>query len=433
MKNRIERAQAERTTISDLPTIFGCDPLFDVCVDGALMSLSFEGTSPFLDWLGWEGTKLCVIKRAFIAFVRADKNLQGTGSAGWLADPCADPNSVEFDTCDFTLTDFARLRRSGPNRDVTKFDIRYCEAQPRYRLDGTPINDQTEYDMRLATEVILQDLKSMVVVGDSSTPGQFDGLEQLIKTGYTNSDGNPCCLMDSIIIDWQGEPLNDADQVDWNGVDLPDGQNFIDVLLAVYRRIRHRIRMAPSLAAQRMTAGDMILVMPEDFTTCILDLFTCWSVCPNDYTLLNTYEARNFRNSLNGGMFGAGQITLEGFTIPLMPYDWGLINGLSLFDAYLLTGSVGNMKLIQGQYNSMTSVAGQPSSNKKSATDGGRLLTWLVDDETCEEQHVEMQPRMLMWAPWAQARFQDVHCDIPGGPLSGDPWAEYFPYPCPLE
>lgn len=414
-------------SLSDLPTIFGCDPLFDVCVDGALMSLSFEGTSPFLDWLGWEGTKICVIKRAFISFVRSDAGEGRTGSAGWLANPCDDPNSVEFDTCDFTLTDFARLRRAGPNRDITKFDIQYCAQQPRYRLDGTPINDQLEYDMRLATEVILQDLKTMVINGNSGTEGQFDGLEQLVKTGYTNSDGNSCSLMDSIIIDWNGSALDESESATWNGVAIENDLNFLNVLQAVYRRIRHRIRMSPSLAAQNMTPGDMILVLPEDFASCILDLFTCWMVCDNDVNLLSSLDARRFRDSLNGGMFGMGEITMDGFRIPLMPYDWGLINGGNDFDAYLLTGSVGNMKLIQGQYNDMGTIAAKRSD--RYSTDGGRLLTWLVDDETCEEQHVEMQPRMLMWAPWAQVRFEDLVCNLPGGPMSSDPWNTYFPYP----
>jgi hypothetical protein len=114
-----------------------------------------------------------------------------------------------------------------------------------------------------------------------------------------------------------------------------------------------------------------------------------------------------------------------------MPYDWSLINSGQTYDMYLLTGSVGNVKIIQGQFNDLnytTTEAGGNSDGKFKATDGGRLLTWRQTDHTCETQIAEMQPRLLIWAPWAQARFQDIVCNVPGGVLSTDPWNTYFPY-----
>lgn len=407
--------------------IYGCEPLFDVCSDSSLMSLSFEGTAPFLDWIGWQKTDVCMIKKNFLNFVRADKTIGGTASQGWLADPCADPNSYEVDYCDFVLTDFARLRRKSPTRDITKVGIRYCDIQPRYRLDGSPINNMREYDLRLATEVLMQDLKTMVIEGNKSTSGQFDGLELLIKTGYTDSDGTDCPAMDSIIIDMNNNSLSGGNGVTWNGASVASTYGYIDLLQAAFRRIRHRIRMAPALASQKLAVGDIVLVIPDDFAPSVLNAFTCWSVCDGDMMSLNTLEARRFRDSLMGGMYGAGSITLDGFTIPLMPYDYGLINSGQTFDSYLLTGAVGNMKLIQGQFNDLA-IAQSLRGDKFGATDGGRLLTWPEDEHTCEIQVVEMQPRMLCWAPWAQVRVQDTVVDVPGGIQSSDPWNIYFPY-----
>ena len=324
------------------------------------------------------------------------------------------------------MTDFARLRRESPTRDITKIGLRYCDIQPRYRLDGSQITNQREYDMRLATEVLIQDLKQMVVTGNSTTPGQFNGLQQLIKTGYTDSDGSLCPMMDSIIIDMNDNGMSGGEGVTWNGAAVASTYGYIDLLQAAFRRIRHRIRMAPALAAQRLAAGDIVLVIPEDFAGCVLDSFTCWSVCDSNISL-DSLEARRFRDSLNGGLYGAGQITLDGFTIPIMPYDWGLIKSGQTFDSYLLTGSVGNMKTIQGQFNDLA-VAQAARSDKFAATDGGRLLNWAEDRHTCEVQVVEMQPRLLMWAPWAQARITDTVCSVPGGVISADPWNSYFPY-----
>ena len=286
----VKRASLPSTmTVDTTPApVFGCEALFDICTDAALMSLSFEGTAPFLDWIGWERTDVCVIKKAFINFVRAEKTGGGAKSAGWLADPCADPNSFEVDYCDFTLTDFARLRRESPTRDITKTALRYCDVQPRYRLDGSQITNQREYDFRMATEVLLQDLKPMIVDGNKATAGQFSGLELLVKTGYTDSDGSLCPAMDSIVIDFNDNDLDGGNGITWNGEAVGTTYGYIDLLHTAFRRIRHRIRMAPALAAQRMRVGDMILLLPEDFAGCVLDTFNCWSFCGGDYTLIDT-------------------------------------------------------------------------------------------------------------------------------------------------
>ena len=418
--NRVSQEGGRYITIpeiSELPTVFGCNPLFNICTDADLMSLSFQGANPLMDWIGWVRTQTCVVKRGFIQYVRAEA-INGSKSAGYLADPCADANSYEFATCDFTLTDFARLRRASPERDITKAGLNYCVTQPRFRLDGSPITDQTEWDMRWATEVLMQDLRTMVFNGNAATPGQFNGLEQLVKTGYTNANGDPCPLMDSIVIDWNDNPMTGGAGITWNGRSVASTVSFIDVFLAVYRRLRSRIRMAPSLSSQNLTPGSIVFVLPSDFIPCILDAYTCWSVCDTNITV-NSLDARNFRSGLNGGTYGAGRVFLDGFEIPLLPNDYGLINGGNNFDAYLLTGNVGSVKLINGEYNDMAPVAS--NHGDRFATDSGLILTWDEFVKTCVKQYVEMQPRLNMWAPWAQVRFENIQCNVPGGIMSVDP------------
>jgi hypothetical protein len=408
--------------VSSLATIYGCCGLFDLCDDNDLMSLSFEGQSPFLDWIGWERTDVCRIRKGFITYTRAEDC-----SDGWLSNPCEDPNGVEYGVCEFQLEDFARLRRQGPVRDATEARMRLCERQPRYRLDGSPITDDREYDMRVAMEVIIQDLKRMIITGNVTTPGQFDGLQRLVRNGYVDPEGRDCSSMDSMIVDWNGNSmaaLPAGSGATLNGKPIVAGYDFIDMLLWVYRQIRQRIRMAPALASQQMQVGDMVLVMPTFMTQCLLDTYTCWSVCSG--SSIDTYEARTFRNNLNGGMFGAGRIFLDGFEIPLIAYDWELINGPTTADIYLLTGQVGNIKLIQGQYLDLTAAPQSYPEAGYWVTDGGRVLTWVERDHTCVKQIVEMRPRILSWAPWTNVRFQDVVCRGPGLPLSPDPCATSF-------
>jgi hypothetical protein len=428
MKNK--KKSKERLSVDSLATIYGCCGYFDMCSDADLMSLSMEGTQKFLDWIGWERTNVCVIKKNFITWIRPE-SVAGARTEGYVTDPCGESNSVDWGSCDFTLEDFALLRRHGPVRNATRNDVKYCEAQPRYRLDGTPIINDSEYDMRVVLEVLTQDLKLMLVDGNNTTVGQFDGLQRLVKTGYVNSKGVRCSTMDSIVIDWNANGMGGGGGITWNGAAIAATYNFVDVILAAVRRVMDRIGMAPQLSAQTMSVGDIVIVAPMHLIRCLLDSYTCWSVCPGQQYAeanLNTYEARTFRNGLNGGMFSAGKIYLDNFEIPLISYNWNMINGPTLSDMYILTGRVGSVKTISGQYNDLASVpTGYPEANY-SATDGGRLLTWLERDKTCVYREVELQPRLLMWAPWAQIRIQDIRCDIPGGPLSADPWdTSFFP------
>lgn len=421
----------QRLTESDLATIYGCCGLFDMCSDRDLLSLHFAGAEPLLDYIGWSPTNICIKHKEFIAWVRPEYS-GGTATAGYQADPCGDANGVEWGKCDFRLTDFGRLRRRGPVRDITKNDVRYCERQPRYRLDGSVVSDDREYDMVVAGEVLMQDLRRMIITGAATTGGQFDGLQQLVTTGYTNTDGTACTMMDSIVIDMNGNGMDGGAGMTWNGDAIAATYDFIDILVAVYRRIKSRIKWSPTLGRQRMQTGDMVFVAPEALNQCLLDAYTCWRVCSGsqyDETVLDTYEARTFRQQLNGGMFGDGRIYIDGFEIPLLNYDWELINSPSQFDAYLLTGQIGNVKVLEGEYNDMRAVpSAYEELTNKFYTDGGRILGWVNQDQTCVQRHIEMQPRILSWAPWAQSRFQNVQCSSVAGPMSPDPTAEsYFP------
>lgn len=422
----LDKKNARTTEESQFMGPYGCSPLFDVCFDDALMSLSFGSGMDFINAIGWNPTKICTIKRGFIPWVRPEANIQGTRSIGYMADPCDDPNGIEMYSCDFTVTSFGRLRRPGPVRDITRTDLDYCKNSPRWRLDGTPVTDNREYDMIMATEVIMQDLKLMIIDGDAATAGQFSGLETLVDYNYENADGTPCELMNSYVVDWNDNDPDTSTGVTVNGVAITVTTTLIDMLQAVYRRIRRRIRNAPSLAAQNMMVGDMVLLLPSDAIPCILDAYTCWKVCPEgDITL--SLEARTFRNSLLGGMYGAGRIYFDGFEIPLMPYDWNLISAHGSFDMYLLTLKVGNTRVLSGEYNDM-----RPTAQKRPdryTSDNGLILTWSNDDETCETREVEMQPRLIAWAPWAEARFIDVACLGPLDILSDDPWSTYGAYP----
>ena len=428
----------QRLELSSVADIYGCCGVFDLCGDRDLMSLSFAGADPLLDWIGWEMTDVCLLEKNFI-----DRALPAEESRqGWVADPCDAPNTVDWATCAFRIEDFSRLRRGAPVQDVTKNNVRLCESQPRYRLDGTPVTDDREFRSLITMEVMLQDFRLMLINGNSGTPGQFDGLEQLVKTGYTDFKGRRCGLMDSTVIDWNFNPLSGGAGMTWTdgrGVRNLDATNTLtDVLRSVIRILRKRIRNS-GLGARNLVVGDVAIVCTSEMAEAILDQYTCWSVCEGgqfNEANLNTLDARAFRNTLEGGSVRAngntiqveGFVTIHGLPIPVISYDWALQNG-SYSDIYILTGSVGGRKILNGQYNDLGMVPQRyENAYKYFSTDGGRVLGYFNNTQTCVEQVSEMQPRLVSWAPWTNVRITNVNASTPGGHWDNDPLeTSFFP------
>lgn len=428
----IPQRNVERLTESSVADVYGCCGVFDLCGDRDLLSLSFAGMDPLLDYIGWEMSDVCILERNFIDRVLPDEATR----EGWVGDACADPNTVDWAACAFRIEDFGRLRRAAPVQDVTKNHLRLCETQPRYRLDGSPITDDREWRAIYTAEVMAQDLRLMLIDGNAGTAGQFDGFEQLIKTGYTDFKGRRCSAMDSIVVNWNSNPLSGGAGMTWSDSrgtrNIAATASFTDVLRSIVRILKIRIKNS-GLGVMNLQFGDMVLVSTSEMAEAILDQFTCWSVCEGgqyNEANLNTLEARAFREALMGGTFRAasgatiqaeGVISVNGLRIPLISYDWGLQTG-SYSDVYLITGSVGNRSVFSGQFNDMRQVpVNYPDAYKYSYTDGGKVLTYFENDQTCVQNVFEMQPRLVAPAPWTAARFTNVFAATPGGHIDGDP------------
>jgi hypothetical protein len=415
-----------RLTLSDAATPFGCCDFFDRCGD-EIMSLHYGGQLGILDWMGFGVSDVCYRTVQFINYVRPTY-AEGEPTPGYISDPCADPNPYEFGSCKLTVEDFGRLGRSGPVRDIMKPKL-YCQNDPRWRLDGTPVTDEDEWDMRFAMDVMINDLMQLIVTGNAATGGQFDGLQRWVRTGYD------CSMLNSIVIDWNDNNMNGGAGITWNGNPVAATFDFVDVLLAAYRRIRTRITWNPALRVQPLRIGDIILVMPQFMAHCLLDFYTCWSVCAGrqyNEANLQTFEARTFRNNLIAdspeNLFGNGFIRLDGFPVPILVHDWEMINGPTRGDVYMLTGRVGGMGIWEGEHLSAETAAAEYGSLGYFSTDGGRVLGLWNNDNECKQMKIWMHPRLFCKAPWAQIRFQDVACVQPGGPLSPDPTENsYYP------
>jgi hypothetical protein len=426
---QIYRLTLDTNNAPDSPWVGDSTPFFSQCDNGDLISLHFGGRMGLLDLFDWQVSQDFQKEVKYLTWVRPAYS-GGNPTAGHLSDPCADPNGFEYGAADLIINGFGRYGRMAPVREILK-PTRFCEMQPRVRLDGTRVTSEFEWDLAFIVDTIRQDLFRHVITGNDSTAGQFDGLQQWINTGFPGNG-----ILDSMVIDWNGNDLDGAGggSITVNGNAVNGTPDIVDVLLAIYRRYKQRIMWSPLLAGQDLREGAVVLVLPTFLAECLLDKYTCWSVCEGrqyNEANLQTFEARQFRNSLLGGLFGAGSITLDGDRIHLFAYDWETIHGNHRGDIYFLTLSVGNMRLWQGEILDAQAAAAemrQQGHNQYFVTDGGRVLGVTEVDNLCRQTKAWIRPRLYCIAPWLQARIMDVECVPVLDPLSPDPLSTSF-YP----
>lgn len=418
-----------RLTVGNLASPFGCCDYFSNCADN-IFSLYFNGALDLLDWMGFDVSDECNRTIDFISYIRPEQ-ADGADTGGYLADPCDTPNGIDFGACSLSVTDFGRYGRQGPVRDLF-VPKKYCKTRPMRLLDGQQVTRESDWDNIFAMNQMLNDIRKALITGNTATPGQFDGLRRWVRTGYA------CSALDSYVVDWNGNGMAGGAGITINGVAAPLGFDIIDYLRDLFANINQRIGWSPLLSNQTRQLGDHILLLPTFMAHCLLDFFTCWSVCPGaqyEEVTKETLAMRDFRLTLNGGMFGDGQISLNGVTIPLMMYDWEMINGPTLGDMYFLTRAVGAQRIFEGEHLDANVVleelsvsgAGGDSGNFY-VNDEGRVLGWVEIDATCKQMNLIQRPRLWCMAPWMQMRFQDIQCVTPSGPLSPDPSETSF-YP----
>lgn len=417
------RSKEASLTLSTLGSLYGPNPLFTVGGSNDLLSLTLEGEA-FLDWLGWQANNETRQFVRLITYVGPSGTAAGSETSG-VAAACDDPNGVEFGKAEILLPDKGRIKRAGPTRDLTENNRKVSNEYPLFTKDGQQIQDELMWSLTLAGITLKQDLKRLVVTGNAANANEFSGLETLVNTGYRDATtGGLVTSMDSIVTNWASQPMSYKP----NGV-----HQFVDYLIDVIRRIRTRAAWS---TMGGIAVGDQVIVLPSFLRDGLLDAYTCWSVCPGaqyNEANLNTFEARSFRNTLNGGAFGMGQIFVDGTPVPVITYDWTAIGQAApyhLGDVYVLTRRIGNLPVFWGQYIDMAQPAArfqeEAGYGHYKATDGGRFLAYWKMDNECIQPVMVMRPNLYLSAPWAQARFVNVGALRPLAPLSADPTSSYY-------
>jgi len=425
---------------TDAVGFYGDCGLFGMCGNNDLMSLVMQDTS-LSAWLSWHENNEAKIYVRMLRWRGPEGSAAGQGiGSGAISNPCSDPDSWEWGVGSILLQK-GLLGREGESIDITDVGERYCDVQPIYTLDGTPISNDLEWQALGAGEVLRDDIQRMLITGNPSNSGEFKGLELLVNTGYTDIDsGNAMPWVDSLVVDWDSNDIMDS--VTINGTAWKIRQ----VVTAMVRRIRQRAKSRGGIAA-----GDMVLMVNEDMRQTLMDAWACSAICASEdwaattggvVGILDTIQARDLKNGwLAGGLFGDGMLPVDGQPISLLvnPWlegTWDADAGAFVSDLYILTRKVGAREILYGIYHNMNAgsqaFASQAGYQRFTTTDGGRFLIGSSVTNLCIKAKTWIKPGLYCSAPWAQGRLTNIAYNTVLDPVSPVPGSDYY-YANPTE
>ena len=410
-------------------------PLFDLDAEDAIVSFTLlGGYNRALDAIGFVNSNVHLIKRNFLTYVGPSGTAAGNPTSSVHSDACAPGEGVEAGGCSYLLEGWGRMRRSSDTRDITDLPIKYSSQRPIYDIGGNMIDDDYEWDVVRMNTVMLQDLQRLIINGNKANAGEADGLLQLITYGYTDPDtGEACTSMDSTVIDYNGNgfmPDEGATGVTFNGDNVPDGYSFYDFLASFLRVTRQRINNS-SLSGM----PTHISLIPTEHLNCLIEAWVCHTHCGGNKEWMMESEVQAMLNQLKNSLMSGDSVTLTFHGVPVVffPYDYALLKAGAepgdppLADIIVLTPNVGNTPLVRIQVKDMSAAASTPPAGSEfMVSDNSRILSWKTLDHTCYRVHTEMQWRVDMPAPWAQAKFIDVACVSLLGARSADPLSAFY-------
>lgn len=424
------RVKETSLTVAGNTTLYGCGGLFGLCGPDDIIGLSMMD-DPLVPWLGFVPDTFC--EKSVKAWVYTDQ--EGTHDYSVVGtvygDECDNPPQTEKGVCEYYIGDFGTLRGCGEAVKVGYTGIRKCDKQPIYTVPVQgigPIRIDNDLDLETinAAQLVKNELYRLLVTGDMNVAGQFDGLTNIVRTGYMSIKQQRCETMDSVVTDWENDDLSGA--VNGHG-------SIISKVRDIWRQIRWRIQHS-SLGMP--AEGDVILLMPSFLAYQFLDEWAGWSFragAQYNEIFRDNLAIREFRARYEGGLFGNGYITIDGFNIHILAHDWAPISQSApkfCADIYFLVRRLGTTTVLQGQYwpadlgaDAVNNVAGYRLFNVE-AFQGGRALRWIKQDNTCVQPCLMFRPRIWYSAPWAQGKIENVCVSVQFNPQSADPASRYF-------
>jgi hypothetical protein len=428
LPNAMMFKESQTDLVPKTVSIYGRYSIFDCCSPGDVFGLQVQ-TVGLMQWLGWRPNRFYRRRVDFIPWYGPEGVVACTNRTG-AGNPCDDPKGWEYQVCGYDLQHTSWYHRQGDPLNPHTIVQDRCETTPRYRLNGIMISDDVEWQMNGIMNVLQQDIRRDLIHGNHSNAFQMDGLESLIKTGYTNDNGTTCPQIDSTVVDWAHDDLDGA----VNGFG-----NFFDYLDEVVTEKEWR-----ASAVGTISETDMVLLTSRFMATCLLDAYACYTTCgvtdTNDVTdQALRAQQRQARFNLNGGPLydgaaAVGFINLKsGRRLPIIVDDaMDIEKGGAGYctDIYLLTRRIGSIDVLYGEYLDLRVFENRvrakfPDASYR-ADAAGRFVAKGKEDNWCTVFMMGTSPEIYLSAPWAQTRFQDVCCSRKRTPFTGDPGQKFY-------
>jgi len=403
--------------------------MWGACGPDDIISAYVNG-APFADWLSWKPELKERTFARILTNVGPDMNDAGTAhTSGILDDECDTCESVKWGKCEIDTTK-ALICRCGEEITTYNLNYGYCEEQPVFRVDGSPITNNAEWQAALASQTLAMDLESQLIYGNRVNNNETDGLQRLVRTGYVDCRSQLACTQaDSIVVDWDYDGLNGT----CNG-----HGNMIHKITDILRRFKLRAQ------ARGLNPADVVIMLPSFMRDFLVDYWAAFGT----FLVVGTIQVdatevfRRRERFISGGANGDGWVPVDGQPISFLVNDYlpmtqctggGCDAGGYNTDIYVLTRRLGNMEIIQGTYQNFAAtvapaLSGRFGSDQFKATDAGKFLLYqMLRNEICFNTCVSMRPGLHISAPFMQARIHDVCATSQFDPISKLPDNYYFP------
>lgn len=410
--------------------IYGRNSIFGPCSPGDVFGLQVQ-THGLPNWLGWRPNSFYRRRVDFITYIGPSGTAAGTAVTGAVA-PCDDPTGVEFGSAGYDLVHSSWYAHQGSALGPHDVGMNRCETSPRYRINGVQIMDDVEWQVNLIMHVLNQSINRDIIHGSHDNANEMNGLESIVKTGYTDDDGHLTPMIDSILVDWL------SDDLDGLANSLGNFFNYLDELVT---DIEYRASPIGTIAD-----NDMALFCPRFQATALLDAIACYTTCgvttANDITdQALRAQQRAARRELNGGPLFDGRVAVgylhlkSGRKLPIIVEDNIDIsrNGTSYCsDMYILTRRIGSIDVLHGEYLDLrvweTAILKKLKDFSGRTEQAGRFAFKHKEDNFCVVPLVGTSTELYLAAPWAQVRISNVCTSRVRQPLTGDPFQlEYLP------
>jgi len=395
--------QAEKALVAN-SALYGPENPFDACTRQEFgYGIWTASNSKFWMWLN---PAVIPTQRSLNFFVM-DYRTQLEQAPGVSSDWCAVPTftalpqrGCEVDYC----FDPNRYYYTG-RQTITPADLqKVCFQNPLRYINGTPINDQNEYEQFMMFQRQMTAVVRSIILDDSDDVGEEDGIAAFFENFATrHPELTSTCLTEL-------SPVT----VNLTGVDCTA------ILNSVYNRVWELQTQVGFLEGNpRIPDEYFVLLMNPLDAECVLRCQSCVLACNLPVVIspeLMTPAGRqvfydDYNNRLTGGAYGDGFFELRNGQKISIIRDWNLPRGTFYLLVRGWVGSQPNEMGLRVAINNwsdwVNSQRFSPGVRLTPLANGG-LLYVVSPSGICETAHLRWNWRLFSNAPWAQTQFTNL-------------------------